>query len=67
MLSSNKSDYVIKLVAKDNIDNSNTYPINKSIITNDNTDQFYIDDILIKEMAKIVYDELIKLKKISQS
>ena len=44
MLSSNKSDFVVKLSIKDNTDGSNTYPINGCIITDDNLDKFDIDE-----------------------
>ena len=62
MLSSNKSDFVVKLSIKDNTDGSNTYPINGCIITDDNLDKFDIDEKIIKEMSKIIYLEMIKIK-----
>ena len=57
-----KTDFVLKMTLKHNIDSTKSAPITGHIITDDNLDKFDIDEKIIKEMSKIIYLEMIKIK-----
>ena len=57
-----KTDFVLKMTLEHNIDSTKSAPITGHTITDDNLDKFDIDEKIVKEMAKIIYLEMIKIK-----
>ena len=61
-MNTKKTDFVVKMTTNYDIDGSKSSPITGYTITEDNLDKFEIDEKIIKEMAKIIYLEIIKTK-----